>query len=95
MFRIVSTALVVLFAFAGSGKAGWQPRVLARDLAGALGGIATVANALAALENNGRDEDFNLKAESRRHVHRQLASFLGSADEASRMLAVWKPDEHF
>lgn len=81
----------VLFAFAGMGKAGWQPRIFAEDLTSAMGGIATVANALAALGDDARDEEFNLKPDSRDYVHRQLASFLGSTDKASEMLAVWKP----
>ena len=80
----------VLFAFAGMGKAGWQPRIFAEDLAGALGGIATVANALATLGDDAFDPEFNLRPQSRDYAQTQLAHFLGSADQASEMLAVWE-----
>ena len=80
----------VLFAFAGMGKAGWQPRTFAEDLASALGGIATVANALAALGDDAFDEEFNLKPDSRDYAHSRLTDFLGSAAGASEMLAVWE-----
>jgi hypothetical protein len=80
----------ILVASAGTGKAGWQPRVFADDLESALGGIATVANALAALGDEAFDDDFNLKPESRDHVRMRLTRFLGSADMMSRMLAAWK-----
>jgi hypothetical protein len=80
----------ILVASAGMGKAGWQPRVFADDLESALGGIATVANALAALGDEAFDDDFNLKPESRDHVCTRLTQFLGSTEMMSRMLSAWR-----
>ena len=78
------------FAFAGRGAAGWQPRLFAHDLVSGLGAIATVANSLAELGDDARDDDFDLRPESREYVRGRLAGFLGSADRASLALESWK-----
>lgn len=80
----------VHFAFAGMGKAGWQPRTFAPDLPTAIAAIATVANALASLGDAAYDEDFNLAPGTREHVEAELASFAGSMERAKEMLAAWE-----
>ena len=78
----------VLFHSTGMGH--WNaPRRFAPDLATALGGVATVANALAELGDEALDETFALKASSREHVTGRLAAFAGSPQQARDMLAAW------
>lgn len=79
----------VLFHFSGCGH--WrEPRAFAPDLATALGGIATVANALDALGDAALDDDFNLKDSSRDSVLRALAEFTGDGAQARAMLMAWQ-----
>ncbi|MCQ4166088.1 hypothetical protein [Tahibacter harae] len=79
----------VLFHFSGCGH--WrEPRVFAPDLAMALGGIATVANALGALGDEALDDDYTLKDSSRDFAARALAEFTGDSGQAQAMLAAWQ-----
>lgn len=79
----------VLFHFSGCGH--WrEPRTFAPDLAMALGGIATVANALSELGDAALDEDFNLKDSSRAFVQHALAEFVGDSGQAQAMLTAWQ-----
>jgi hypothetical protein len=79
----------VLFHFTGMGH--WKaPRRFAPDLATALGGIATVANALAELGDDALDDSFALKASGREHVTGRLTAFTGSSQQARDMLTAWE-----
>lgn len=77
----------VLFAWHGAGA--WSPRLLAPDLPTAFGAVATVGNSLAALGEEARDDDYNLKDASRRFVTEQLGNFLGSQAAAEKFLHAW------
>lgn len=79
----------VWFDMAGRGHFN-DPSRFADDLPTALGAIATVANALAALGDGALDETFELKPESRAQVARELAAFTGSDATAQGMLEAWQ-----
>ncbi len=79
----------VWFDLAGGGNYD-DPSRFADDLPTALGAIATVANALAALGDDALDDTYELKPESRVQVSRALAAFTGSAASAEDMLKAWR-----
>jgi hypothetical protein len=81
----------VLFALHGARR--WEPEPLADGVRTALGGVATVANALAAIGDAARDATFELTAEARAAVVADLGTFLGGADEARAFLAAWRWSE--
>lgn len=76
----------VLFDLAGGG---WNPRFFAPDLTSAMGGIATIANTLAALDEDAYDNSFALTPEAETRIEADLANFLGDAAAAKTMLSVW------
>jgi len=79
----------VWFDMAGRGNFN-DPNRFADDLPTALGAIATVANALAALGDDALDDTYELKASSRAQVAHVLAAFTGSEATAQGMLQAWR-----
>jgi hypothetical protein len=75
----------VYFDFSGAG--GWQPKLLAPNIAIALGGLATLANALAELDDDeDYSEDFEMLPKARANCICQLVQFLGSEDKADAFI---------
>ncbi len=74
----------VLFAFHGAGA--WAPTPLATSLETAFGGLATMANAMAELGDDAFDDSDELLATARATVTSSLASYLGSAAQATQFL---------
>jgi hypothetical protein len=70
----------IYFDFAGSGK--WQPKWLAPDIATAFGGLATLANARAELDEEADFDDFEMLPAAREKCLAKLATFLGDAEKA-------------
>jgi hypothetical protein len=75
----------IYFDLAGSGK--WQPKWLAADIATAFGGLATLANAMAALDEDSDFDDFEMMPAAREKCVAQLAKFLGDAEKAQAFVA--------
>lgn len=77
----------VYFDFSGGG--GWQPKLLAPTIAIALGGLATLANALAELDDEeDYSEDFEMLPKARAKCVYQLAQFFGADDKANDFITI-------
>jgi hypothetical protein len=60
----------------------WRLKWLASDIATAFGGLATLANARAALDEDSDFEDYEMLPAAREKCVAQLAKFLGDAEKA-------------
>lgn len=78
----------VFFAFHGAGN--WEPTFFAPDLLTAMGALATVANAHEALSEQELNLDDGLTPAGKAKIMSALAKFLGSEDEAQRLLSAWE-----
>lgn len=86
-FMYDQTTGQVLFAFHGAGV--WAPAVFAHDLYTAIGAIACVATSYCELDDNQFDDEA-LTETGYHTILTDLATALGNADEAQRMLDAWE-----
>lgn len=78
----------VLFAFHGAN--GWAPQFLAPNVEAAIGGIATVAQVMVALDENAYDADYNIRPEARAAVSQALTDYYNDAAQAQTFLSAWQ-----
>lgn len=77
----------VLFALHGAGA--WKPVVFANDLYTAIGAIACVATSYCELDEDQFDDEA-LTETGYHTIRTDLATALGNADEAQRILGAWE-----